>query len=196
MFSFSRKNQKLSAAVLLAVFVFIVLAGSLAPVHKAGAVKLPGINWLFGKVEEGFSGAMIAIINLILSVYFFIIGTIITIELKILAWVMSSFSWNNATVILGWGIVRDVANLFFIVVIMIIAFATVLQLETYGMKALLPKLIAVALLINFSLAICGFLINFADAFGKTFIQAGGGAAQVYRLRSERDWEQATLPRTG
>lgn len=170
-FRIAKKHQKFSGAVLLAVFVLVVFGGVLAPVFQAQAGL---VSYVFGQVEDGLSSALVVVINLVLKAFFYVIGVVLSFEFKILEWVLSSFSWENSTVTLGWGIVRDFSNLFFIVVIMIIAFATVLQLETYGMKALLPKLIAIALLINFSLAICGFLINFADAFGKTFIDAGGG----------------------
>lgn len=191
-FQIAKKHQKLSSAVLLAVFVLVVFGGVLAPVFQdkvsayeyesddpysqasadsiAAASKSSGdkCGWIDIKC-----GAR-AFVGLMLNGYFYIVGMILSFEFAILQWVLQFFSWKNDTVTLGWGIVRDFSNLFFIVVIMIIAFATVLQLETYGMKALLPKLIAIALLINFSLAICGFLINFADAFGQTFIDAGGG----------------------
>lgn len=189
LFSFAKKHQKLSGAVLLAVFVFIVLASSLVPVYQVEAMTEEEAqemndqnmsNTPESNPESGdcgwidFKCGARAFVNLLLNGYFYIVGMILSFEFAILQWVLQFFSWQNDTVTLGWGIVRDFSNLFFIVVIMIIAFATVLQLETYGMKALLPKLIAIALLINFSLAICGFLINFADAFGQTFIDAGGG----------------------
>ncbi|MEK7123315.1 MAG: hypothetical protein AAB851_00285, partial [Patescibacteria group bacterium] len=179
-FSFAKKHQKLSGAVLLAVFILVVFGGVFLPAHRAEAAESEKksswnpASWIGGKIDSALSAALIAVVNLLLEAFFYVIGVVLSIEFKILEWVLSSFSWENSTVKLGWGIVRDFSNLFFIVVIMIIAFATILQLETYGMKALLPKLIAIALLINFSLAICGFLINFVDAFGKTFIEAGGG----------------------
>ena len=165
-FSFAKKHQKLSGAVLLAVFILVVFGGVFLPAHRAEAAESEKksswnpASWIGGKIDSALSAALIAVVNLLLEAFFYVIGVVLSIEFKILEWVLSSFSWENSTVKLGWGIVRDFSNLFFIVVIMIIAFATILQLETYGMKALLPKLIAIALLINFSLAICGFLIYF------------------------------------
>lgn len=57
----------------------------------------------------------------------------------------------------GWTISRDIANIFFILIILSIAVATILRIEGYTMKSLLPKLIVAALVINFSLAI-GYVI--------------------------------------
>lgn len=60
---------------------------------------------------------------------------------------------------MGWTITRDIVNMFFILGLIVIAFATILRIETYGMKALLPKLIIIALLINFSYLVCGLIID-------------------------------------
>ena len=57
----------------------------------------------------------------------------------------------------GWRIVRDVANMFFVVVLLIIAFATILNQEKYSYKTWLPKVILMAVLINFSKTIFLFL---------------------------------------
>jgi len=49
-------------------------------------------------------------------------------------------------VTIGWTITRDLANYCFLfLILLVIAIATILRVETYGMKALLPKLIIAAL---------------------------------------------------
>ena len=70
----------------------------------------------------------------------------------------------------GWGIVRDLVNMFFVLILLVIAFATILRFEPYGIKALLPKLIIAALLINFSLVLAGVVIDFSDVLTNFFIQ--------------------------
>ena len=71
----------------------------------------------------------------------------------------------------GWGIIRDITNLFFILILLWIALATILNIPRYGAKDLLATLIISALLINFSLAIGGFFINFSNALAKSFNDA-------------------------
>src|SRR3989344_3720181 len=51
----------------------------------------------------------------------------------------------------GWTFSRDVVNIFFIFILLFIAIATILGIESYGAKSLLARLIIVALLVNFSL---------------------------------------------
>jgi len=70
----------------------------------------------------------------------------------------------------GWKILRDLVNMFFVLVLLIIAFATILRFETYGIKTLLPKLIIAALLINFSLVLAGVVIDFSGVLTNFFIQ--------------------------
>ena len=73
---------------------------------------------------------------------------------------------------IGWRILRDFSNMAFVVILLVMAFATIFGQETWGMKKLLPKLIAAALLINFSLAIAGFIIDISQYFSAFFLKAG------------------------
>lgn len=69
----------------------------------------------------------------------------------------------------GWGVTRDFANMFFILFLVIIAFATILRLPQYGIRNLLPKVIIIALLVNFSLVICKVIIDFSNIAAGFFI---------------------------
>ncbi|MBU1178537.1 type IV secretion system protein [Patescibacteria group bacterium] len=80
---------------------------------------------------------------------------------------------NDPVVITGWGITRDVLNMFFVISLLIIAFATILRIESYQYKALLPKLVYAALLVNFSKTIAGIFIDFSNILMKTFLNING-----------------------
>jgi hypothetical protein len=69
----------------------------------------------------------------------------------------------------GWVIVRDLCNMFFILILLVIAFATILRAEGYDIKKMVPKLIIMAVLINFSKTICGIMIDFAQVVMNAFI---------------------------
>ena len=71
---------------------------------------------------------------------------------------------------MGWTITRDIVNMFFILALVVIAFATILRIETYGIKTLLPKLILIALLINFSYVICGLIIDATQITATYFVK--------------------------
>ena len=69
---------------------------------------------------------------------------------------------------IGWKATRDVANMFFVLFILWVAIATILSYESYSARALLPKIIVVALLINFSFSISQLIINTSTTLGNFF----------------------------
>ena len=81
-------------------------------------------------------------------------------------------TYNVGAIYQGWEMVRDTANLFFIFILLTIAIATILQIETYGAKKLLPKLITAAILINFSFLITQYVVYSANSMVKFFYPGG------------------------
>lgn len=59
----------------------------------------------------------------------------------------------------GWVAVRDVCNLFFLLILLFIAFCTILQIEKYHAKKTLLIFILMALLVNFSKPIAIFIFD-------------------------------------
>lgn len=69
------------------------------------------------------------------------------------------FFTNNPMVVQGWIVVRDICNLFFLLVLLFIAICTILKIDKYHAKKTLLTLIIMALLINFSKAIAVFVFD-------------------------------------
>lgn len=82
----------------------------------------------------------------------------------------------SPTVVLGWLMVRDVANMFFVVALLVIAFSTILGLESYEWKKAFVKLIIAAIFINFSKLILQAIIDVAHVFTITFLNAVSATA--------------------
>jgi len=74
----------------------------------------------------------------------------------------------------GFEVTLGLANLGFVLAIIVIAFATMLRIESYAMKQTLWKLVVAALLVNFSLPIAGLIIDFTNVLAYFFVNAGGG----------------------
>lgn len=81
---------------------------------------------------------------------------------------------TNRLVFMGWGIIRDIVNLGFVLVIVVISLATILRFQTYSAKKLLPRLIAAAILVNFSLTIAGVFIDFSNTLTNFFLNKISG----------------------
>ena len=75
-------------------------------------------------------------------------------------------SGNNNTYI-AWNIFRNIANVAFVIVFLIVIFSqlTGVGLDNYGIKKVLPKLIIGAILINCSYIICQLAIDVANILG-------------------------------
>ncbi|MBU4375214.1 hypothetical protein KKH38_01785 [Patescibacteria group bacterium] len=111
-----------------------------------------------------------------------IVGKLLGVLTSILISVAQYGDFINAGVVtLGWPIVRDLCNMFFVLILLVIAFATILKIENYNAKKLLPKLLIMAVLINFSKTICGLAIDFSQVVMLTFVNAfsAAGAGNLY-----------------
>lgn len=69
----------------------------------------------------------------------------------------------NSNIYKGWAIVRDILNMFFMLLLLFSAFATVFQVEKYHLRKVIIMLIVMALLVNFSYPITLFVIDFSNS---------------------------------
>jgi len=140
---------------------------------------------LFLGVIPNFANAALFEIGLstmgkIAAAILYIVGTIGGVFVW-LAGMFTNWAFNlNSTILdspivnIGWTISRDIANLGFVLAIILIAFATILRLENYQMKKTLLRLIAAALLINFSLVFAGVFLDFSGMLGNFFLSKATG----------------------
>jgi hypothetical protein len=112
-------------------------------------------------------GIGLYLINMILGFLFSFVSTMVDIGTGINAQILDS---SNAIVNIGWTIARDVANLGFVLIMIVMAVATIVRYEKYSAKKLLPLLIGAAILVNFSLTIAGVFIDFSRVLTNTFSQ--------------------------
>ncbi|MFA6183889.1 MAG: type IV secretion system protein [Parcubacteria group bacterium] len=62
-----------------------------------------------------------------------------------------------------WAAVRDILNLFFMLLLLFSAFCTIFQVEKYNLKKIIIMLVVMALLVNFSYAIAVFVVDFSNS---------------------------------
>ncbi|MFA6524478.1 MAG: hypothetical protein WC264_03665 [Candidatus Paceibacterota bacterium] len=80
----------------------------------------------------------------------------------------NSDSYTSPFVTKGWGIIRDIANIFFIIALLYIAIKTILSLNVTNNKKLISAIIIIALLINFSLFFTEVIIDASNILAKVF----------------------------
>ncbi len=83
----------------------------------------------------------------------------------------------------SWATIRDFVNLFFILILIIMAFGTIFDIKEYTWRDMLVPFLIVALLINFSLVIGQYIITVANGlagiFLRTMTQGGGSISEIF-----------------
>ncbi|MFA5128849.1 MAG: hypothetical protein WC445_02660 [Patescibacteria group bacterium] len=186
---FSPKRRVLVTILVLVGFAGILLFGlfSFSKPAEAGAARALGwvgagalAIWGISEVSEGIQNAIASFDIIMIN----LLGGLAKLLGKLFTWVVGMLvqvaAYNNfldaTAVVTGWVIVRDLANMFFILILLVISIATILRVEAYSYKKLLPKLLLMAVLINFSKTICGIIIDFAQVIMLTFVNAFQAAA--------------------
>lgn len=178
----SQKRQKT-----IFLIMGLVLFLSLMPLHFAHA----WFDWV--DVISGLRNIFLILASIPLRVGFAIVmisiaigalftGVIYRLIVIITAWILNvslqvGITPNNPLtpeiVDIGWTFTRDFANIFFILVLVFIGLATILQLRDYQAKKSLPKLLLVIFLINFTPVIVGFIVDMANIVTNFFIVRTG-----------------------
>ncbi|TAN57593.1 hypothetical protein EPN15_03650 [Patescibacteria group bacterium] len=134
----------------------------LSPIHRAEAQVMSTVAGLLADALGWLLG----------SVIFPLLGWVLKWILEALVSVAEyNKIINQSTIQNTWGTVRDIVNMFFIFAMLLIAFSTILRYQQYEVKKMLPKLVLYAVLVNFSLTICGLFIDIAQVFTLTFVNA-------------------------
>lgn len=129
--------------------------------------------FLYPSVASAEDGENVAkVLGWIIFPFIWIMGQLATLLLGILIKIAQYNDFiNSSAVSYGWVVVRDLCNMFFVLILLIIAFASILRVDSYNLKTWLPKLVIMAVLINFSKLICGIFIDFAQVVMLTFVNA-------------------------
>lgn len=138
-------------------------------------------NPIFG----GFSW-LLAPLNWIAQIVFYVAGIFLTYMAKIMSWSVSvsidSTMLGSLTFVnKGWTAIRDFANMFFIFGLLYIAIQTILGLAGGNTKRALAHIIIAAILVNFSLFATKVVIDAGNILAVSIwskIQTGTGPAQI------------------
>jgi len=136
--------------------------------------------FIFSSVSADFLGigsftqkAVYTLFNWIASAIAWLGSQIIILEAKLLSWVLDASVFTKMPVVqAGWRICRDLANMFFVFILVYIAFCYILRIQSQSTKKLIVKVIIIAVLINFSLMIGGVIIDFSNVFFRFFVFGG------------------------
>ena len=72
-----------------------------------------------------------------------------------------------------WALIRNFINMFFILIMIVMAFGTIFEIEKYSWRQMLLRLIVIALFVNFSFAIGVYLVDISNSLINLFIKPIG-----------------------
>jgi hypothetical protein len=176
----SRRNFAIASVMVAGVCIFFIAA----PAHANAAYEM--VNWIVAI----FTKILVYIMELLAYILLFLLDYLIQI-------VQFNNFVNAAPVRIGWPLIRDTVNMFFIVVVLVSAFATIIgQPKEFHYKGILPKLLVMAILINFSKTLIGLMIDFSQVIVLTFVNgfkeaAGGNFINALHLREVMNIETQT-----
>lgn len=180
----------------LLLFLFLVVFGLLVPLKFAWAWNpAKGLAKYFA---EGFVAGLLGFVEVInwpilafLWIADFIVGMLTAFVSLLLYGVMKitmggipliPHAGADDVVTLGWTFTRDLANIFFVVILAWVAFATILRRKSYEVKTILPKIFIIAILINFIPVITGVIVDIAQIITKFFMRESIGAIDQWLSR--------------
>lgn len=183
--------KKLAVPLMVILIVFGVSAIVTTRTAEAGCLPFFGDGFSLGSCIAGVgisavSGAMDAIGVAVFALVGWILvaaGFVLKFSVDLSVVHMAEHVKGLAAVKLGWVAFRDLANMAFIFVLLFSAISTILRIDTYGAKRILPKLVIVALLLNFSFYFTGIIIDASNVVAVGFTDninctTGTGAAAV------------------
>lgn len=166
-------TKKLAFALPIVFVGLVILLAVFAPTHAYGqAAGVPGTSsgggGFLGDIAYFLIGKLCLGIAFIIS---WICGVFIGIEAYFVGFVLNLNSgvFESFIVKTGFSVSLSLANLGFVFGIIVIAIATILRNQTYGIKQILWKLVVMAILVNFGLVIMSTIFNFTDQFTNYFL---------------------------
>ncbi|XOB42026.1 MAG: hypothetical protein ACKKMS_01480 [Candidatus Nealsonbacteria bacterium] len=119
----------------------------------------------------------LAIVVAILQIPLLLANVFLSMSIAILGVVTSpgfiSLSYTNPAgnefLAVGWALTRDLANIGFVIILVIIGLATALKIREYQWQKTLPLLIGIALLINFTPVILGLIVDASNIMMHFFL---------------------------
>lgn len=133
-----------------------------------GVIFVP--RFVFAQTAD--TGYLMTLLGWIFQVIVTFLGWLLVMLINFVSGIFQYNDFLSARVVtIGWPLVRDLCNMFFVVALLLISFGTILNIPNYHFKSALPKLLLAAILVNFSKTILGLCIDFSQVIMLTFVNS-------------------------
>ncbi|HEY4526015.1 MAG TPA: hypothetical protein VJL32_02890, partial [Candidatus Paceibacterota bacterium] len=141
-----------------------------AQIPLLGLLSFGNITFIvIGKVVFGITWIISMLGGIIVALVAWILGFLLQINTGIA---------SSPPVKIGFPITLAFANLCFVLAIIVIAVATIVRFQSYGVKQALWRLVVIAILVNFGLVIANSILVFSDSLATYFLAGVDPASSV------------------
>ncbi len=165
----------------------VAVAGSLAWFDVAHAVTTDDVGTAWNALTNPLDTIMLLMAALFNAIASGVGWMIITLIKVILIPILNYDGFSTSRIIgLGWSLVRDVVNMFVVVILLVIAVLTIVGSPRANWEQQIPRLFIYVIAVNFSRTICGLLLDIGNVIMFQFVNAildvgAGNFAQLLRL---------------
>ncbi len=124
-------------------------------------------------------GALAGVMTFLVSIFHFLVtiaGTLMGVTMYYTVVRMGYYVHQLGALQTAWELFRDLGNIFIVFGFIAIGIATILDNASYGAKKALPKLLIIAVLLNFSLFFAEFVVDAGNVFATQFYASINGGA--------------------
>lgn len=159
---FKKISWKSGALIGLAVFVLVLL-----PTHFINADGIFGIGSIAGSAINDLVSWIFVTLR---AIFQSITGGLI----NLLNYAVYARAYNNVPIVISmWKILRNLSNMFFVLALIYMAFATIFNISKFRFQDMIWRFLIVAVLINFSLSIGGLVIDGSQVLANVFLKSIG-----------------------
>lgn len=174
----------ISTKKLISVLAVIILLAVLVFPHpaRAGAIAdFLGFNFTGSTLGAIVHGVTTLILNFVQTAISFFANLFD----KFIRWQTDNAIYGVVVVDQSWTIIRNFVNMFFILILIIMAFGTIFDIKKYTWREMLAPFLISALLVNFSLTIGQYIIavtnGLSGVFLKQIVDVSGTFAQGFNI---------------
>lgn len=160
------------------------------PVVAFGLLFTPVAAFAEGFTDMILRGILLLVSWLIMDLYIPLMGSLMTMFMQLIVRIAMYNSFGTATAVtIGWVLLRDITNMLLVVILLSMAFGTLLNQEKLGTYKQLPLFAVIAVMINFSKMITLLIIDVSQVVMLSFVAAfqNTAAGNFVRAFGIRDW---------
>ena len=144
-------------------------SGALGKLGTAGGVAAGFLSKVGETAEWGL--AIFGLLQVLYHLLFWFVTFAYGLLNSAVSMALNPYWFQMPAINTAWQLVRDLVNVWFILIFLFIAIGTILRVSSFQAKKLLPIMIMMALVVNFSLPVSKFIIDVANIISFQFLNS-------------------------